>query len=390
MTAALTWLLGRMPVGWLQLTHNKGRLASAIAGVGFANLLVFVQLGIMGSMNTAIRAGYALFDAQIMISAEDANSLTEGSNLARQWMLTALAQPGVVDGAALYLGNVQFRHQSQEFTFRVLGLDPEKTGFLAPALHHKARVLTLPDVALIDLRTRGMDPGLLAGVRPQTPLHTEITGHRISFVDSFIGGVGFAEDGYMITSDQTMMRLFPRRHTSAPNHILLKVAAGHPVDQVVAQLREVLPDTLRIRTLDQAADEDVTYQTTERPTGLIFGFGVVMGILVGIVIVYQVLSTDVADHLSEYATFKAMGYGPGFFLGIIFEQATILALLGFVPGSLLAWGAQNLMRGATSLPIHMVPSTTVLVFLGTLVACGLSGAVATRRLNAADPADLFR
>ena len=54
--------------------------------------------------------------------------------------------------------------------------------------------------------------------------------------------------------------------------------------------------------------------------------------LVGLVIVYQVLSTDVADHLREYATFKAMGYPHRFFLGIVFEEALILGVIGFVPG----------------------------------------------------------
>jgi putative ABC transport system permease protein len=65
---------------------------------------------------------------------------------------------------------------------------------------------------------------------------------------------------------------------------------------------------------------------------VIFGFGVLIGVLVGLVIVYQVLSADVADHMREYATFKAMGYGPRFFLGIVLEEALVLGVLGFLPG----------------------------------------------------------
>ncbi len=80
----------------------------------------------------------------------------------------------------------------------------------------------------------------------------------------------------------------------------------------------------------QAAD--LSYQTTQRPTGVIFGFGVAMGVLVGLVIVYQVLSTDVADHLREYATFKAMGYPHRFFLSIVFEEAAILGAIALSLG----------------------------------------------------------
>jgi putative ABC transport system permease protein len=114
-----------------------------------------------------------------------------------------------------------------------------------------------------------------------------------------------------------------------------------------------------------------------------------MGILVGLVIVYQVLSTDVADHLREYATFKAMGYGQPFFLGIIFEEAVVLAVFGFIPGLIVSMGLYAGLVAVTGLPVAMDVPRAILVFLGTLAACTLSGAIATRRLANADPADLF-
>ncbi|MDK3073679.1 FtsX-like permease family protein [Sedimentitalea sp. JM2-8] len=389
MTALLARLLGRMPVGWLQLTHNYGRLASAVAGVAFANVLVFVQLGIMGSMNTATRDTYKMLNADIILSAKDANTISEGSNVPRQWMFRAMSDPGVADATPLYMGSVQWKQNGNDTKLQLLAMDPVKTGFFSPQVRHKIVSLTLPDVAMIDLKTRQIDQQVLAGIRPHSPLTTEIMGHTISFADTFTGGVGFSADGYVLTSDQTFLRLFPQRQSGAPNHILLKLAPGHDAAAVIDRLRADLPSDLRIRTIAQAADDDVVFSTTKRPTGIIFGFGVLMGVLVGIVIVYQVLSTDVADHLKEYATFKAMGYAPGFFLGIIFEEAMILALLGFVPGSLVSWGVHSLLRTATGLPINMDGTVVFLVFLGTLAACAVSGAVATRRLNAADPADLF-
>ena len=133
----------------------------------------------------------------------------------------------------------------------------------------------------------------------------------------------------------------------------------------------------------------MSYQQTKRPTGIIFGFGVIIGVLVGIVIVYQVLSTDVADHLSEYATFKAMGYSQRFFLSIVLEEALILGVLGFIPGFAVASLLLAGMARATTLPLAMTAGMAVIVFFGTVIACTLSGAFATRRLAGADPADLF-
>ena len=125
---------------------------------------------------------------------------------------------------------------------------------------------------------------------------------------------------------------------------------------------------------------------------MIFGFGgLLIGVLVGLVIVYQVLSADVADHLREYATFKAMGYGPRFFLGIVLEEALVLGIFGFVAGCFLIGTAILTVMGAvtTALPLGMTPGMAVTVFLGTVVFSALSGVIATRRLAAADPADLF-
>ena len=114
-----------------------------------------------------------------------------------------------------------------------------------------------------------------------------------------------------------------------------------------------------------------------------------MGMLVGIVIVYQVLSTDVADHLREYATLKVAGYPHRFFIGIVLEEALILAVLGFLPGIVIASGFYAALNAATGLPLVMTWQVAVAVLAGTIAACALSGTIATRRLAAADPADLF-
>lgn len=389
MTALLQRLLGRLPLGWMQLTHNPGRLAAALAGVAFAQVLVFVQLGIMGSMNSSIIKSYDLFNADIMISAEDANTLTEGGNVARQWLFQALADPGVARGTGLFLSNARWEREGDQTTFQVYALQPEYLDFLSGDISRNARAIALPNVAIIDQQTRGLDPDLIAGIRPQSPLVTEVNGQQLAFANTFQGGVSFSADGYMVTSEQTFLRLFPARTSGAPNHVLLNVAAGHQTDAVVARLKAELPETLQIRTIADAASEDLRFQTTERPTGLIFGFGVVMGIIVGIVIVYQVLSSDVADHLREYATLKAVGYGPEYFLGVVFEEAVILAVLGFIPGFMISLGLYALLVALTGLPVAMTPALAIAVLLGSLAACTVSGAIATRKLNAAEPADLF-
>lgn len=390
MSRLLQALFGRLPIGWLQLTHSRTRFAAALAGVAFANVLVFVQLGIMNSMAVATLRPYQFFQADIMISASDSNALTEGGNVARQWMLQALADPQVSSGMGLFIANVTWQRLPATIGLTTFGIDPAQPAFLAPDLAGRTGPLQLQMAGLVDRFARGLPRDEAAAIRPQTPLSFESSGKTLTLYDTFAGGGGFGGDGYMIVSDQTFLSLFPSRSSAAPDHILLRTVPGADTEAVAARLRDLISDkSLRIRSYARAAQDELTYQQTKRPTGLIFGFGVVIGVLVGLVIVYQVLSTDVADHLREYATFKAMGYGPRFFLGVVFEEAPILGILGFLPGLAVGTAILTFMGKMTTLPLAMTPAMAIGVFLGTIVFSTLSGAIATRRLAAADPADLF-
>ncbi len=390
MSRLLQAIFGRLPIGWLQLTHNRTRFAAALAGVAFANVLVFVQLGIMASMGAATLRPYDFFRADIMISAGDANAMADGGNVARQWLLQAMADPDVTDGMGLFLANVAWDRGEKDISLSTFGIDPVKPGFLNPALAEDMSLLAVQDAAILDRLARGLAREEAAAIRPQTPLSFEAAGRTLTAYATFAGGGGFGGDGYMLVSDQTFLSLFPARSSAAPDHILLALRPGADVDAAVARLKTLISDpSLRIRSFAAAAEEDLRYQQTRRPTGIIFGFGVLIGVLVGLVIVYQVLSTDVADHLREYATFKAMGYGPGFFLGVVFEEALVLGIMGFIPGLIIGTAILTLMGKITTLPLAMTPSMAISVFVGTVLFSALSGAIATRRLAAADPADLF-
>ena len=158
MTRLLQRLFGRLPIGWLQLTHKRGRFAAALAGVAFANVLVFVQLGLMNSMATATLKPYGFFQADIMISAADANALSEGGNVARQWLLQALADPDVADGMGLFVGNVPWDRGGTSISFTIFGIDPARPGFVAPGLSDDLDLLQVQGAVILDRLARGLPP----------------------------------------------------------------------------------------------------------------------------------------------------------------------------------------------------------------------------------------
>ncbi|TDT77456.1 putative ABC transport system permease protein [Litoreibacter halocynthiae] len=391
MSRLLTYLFGRLPIGWLQLSHNKARLVAAVSGVSFATLLVFMQLGIMGALNSSTVAPYGLLNADIVISSEEGNTLTDAGEIARARMFQALGVPGVADATPLYIGNLPFTlDDGSTVSLLSFGFDVSQPEFVSPSIAASFGSLTIENTVILDRDTRGMPASVIDTLMAGGRYAFEANGNTLVAVGTMNVGGGFLADGMLAMSDQTFLRSFPARTSSAPNHILLNVDDGVSVDTVVERLRDALPSAnVKVLTADASAQADLDFMSSERPTGIIFGFGVFMGILVGLVIVYQVLSTDVADHLGEYATFKAMGYGQPFFLGIVFEEAIVLAVFGFIPGLIVSIGLYAGLRAVTGLPVEMDASRAILVFLGTLTACTISGAIATRRLAAADPADLF-
>jgi len=391
MTELLAKLLGRLPIGWLQLVHNKTRLAAAVAGVSFASVLVLMQLGFLGALVGSIRLPYDQMNADILISASDMNTLADGSPLPRQRMFEALSVEGVARATPLYYGKIEWKQSDGTIrNLDVFGIDPSSETIRNPAIDARLADIARADVALIDAKTRNAPDGLFAQIANGQPYRFEVKGRTLTVVGTFEIGGGFTADGYLVISDQTFLRLFPQRVAGAPNHILVGLAPGADVRSTIERLRAVLPAyDSSVRTVAEAFDNDQAFQTTQRPVGLVFGFGIVIGVLVGIIIVYQVLSTDVAEHLKEYATFKAIGYPQRFFLGIVFEEALILAALGFIPGFVVSLGLYALIATVTGLPLAMTGARAVFVLIGVLGMCLLSGAIATRKLARANPADLF-
>jgi putative ABC transport system permease protein len=387
----LTRLFGRLPIGWLQLSHNKGRLFAAVAGVAFANLLVFMQLGIMGALNGSTVAPYSIIEADIILSSQEGNTLTDSEHIARVWMWQALGVAGVAEVSPLYIGNLPFTlADGSSVSLLVFGVNTTQPDFVSETVAPMLSQLLLVNTALLDAGTRGIPAAVFDQLKAGQPFSFEASGETLTAVGTMNIGGGFLADGMMMMSDQTFLRFFPARSSAAPDHILIRVADGVSAETVAARLADVLPAlSVRVQTNEAAQAADLSFMSSERPTGIIFGFGVFMGILVGLVIVYQVLSTDVADHLREYATFKAMGYGQPFFLGIIFEEAIVLAVFGFIPGFFASMALYAGLGAVTGLPVTMEASRAILVLFGTLAACSVSGAIATRRLTKADPADLF-
>ena len=381
----------RTPLGWLQLSHDKGRLRVALAGIAFADVLMFMQLGFMNALyDSNTRVDRAML-ADVIIYSPKALNLQNLSTFSRRRLLQAIDIPGVQTASGLYINSLTWKNPQTRLsaTVQVLGFDPDLPAFNLPEVNQQLAKIKLPDVVLFDRGARGKYAETIAKVDRGETVTTEVDNRTMEIGGLFRLGASFGADASLMTSDQTFLRLFPRRNAASISLGLIRLKPGYNPQQVAAALKSHLPDDVRVLTAQEFIQFEENYWRNASPVGFIFGLGTVMAFVVGVVIVYQVLSTDVNAHLKEYATFKAMGYNNSYLLGVVFEEAIILAFLGFIPGFLWPNILYVLAANATTLPIYMTFSRAMLVLTLTVLMCMLSGAVATRKLQSADPADMF-
>ncbi|MGF1513483.1 MAG: ABC transporter permease DevC [Elainellaceae cyanobacterium] len=390
-TRLIKTLQQRTPLGLLQLKHDPLRLLTAIAGITFADILIFMQLGFADALYTTNTQYPRSLQADLVLISTQAKNFNQLRTFPRRRLYQAQDVPGVASTDALYVGSAEWRNPQtrEETSMMVLGQNPERAAFALPEVNQQLDAIYLPDAVLFDQASRGDYDAVVASVEQGERVTTEIGLRTIAVAGLFEVGASFADDGALITSDQNFLRLFPRRSAGAVSLGLVRLEPEADPEQVSAALRARLPEDVQVMTHDAYVAFELNDIKSASPIGFVFGLGTAMGFIVGVVIVYQVLSTDVNSHLAEYATFKAMGYRNRYLLGVVFEEALILSLLGFLPGIAIALGAYQLTAAATALPIAMPLSRALLVFLLTLLMCGGSGAIATRRLQAADPADIF-
>ncbi len=381
----------RTPLGWLQLKKSKSRLMVAIAGIAFADLLMFAQLGIQAALfdsNTALNRG---MDADIIIGSTQYRDLSLANTIPRRRLYQIKDIPGVQSAEPLYVATVVWKNpQTRRKTqLMLVGQSLDRPALTFDEVNQNLDKLKQPDTFLFDRSSRGTYADVVAKVSAGQSVKTEIQRRTIEVTGLFSLGASFATDGTLIASAETFLRFFPERSAGQITLGLIKVKPGVDPDLVLAQIKAILPPDTMASTKQQYVDDEQAYWQQSTPIGLIFTFGTIMSFVVGMVIVFQILSTDVNEHMSEYATFKAMGYRDRYLLAIVLEQSLILATLGFIPGLALALGQYTLIRNLGALPIAMTVGRLVLVFSLTVAMCVVSGAITTRRLQSADPADNF-
>jgi putative ABC transport system permease protein len=382
----------KIPLAWLQLSREKSRLLVAIAGIAFADILMFMQLGFRDALFESSTRLHQSLTGDIVLISPRSQALMSMQSFSRRRLYQTLAVPEVasVSPVSVAIGTWRNPLNKSDRAILVVGVDPTKLSFNLPEVQGNLDEIKSLDRVLFDRDSRPEFGPVAEWFNAGQVVETEVGGRRIQVRGLFSIGASFGADGSLITSELTFLRLFKRRQISEVDIGLIHLQPGANVEGAIAAIQSRLPKDVLILSHPEFIQREQAYWQTRTPIGYVFTLGTIMGFMVGIAIVYQILYTDVASHLPEYATLKAMGYADWYFVGVVLQESVILAILGYVPAVAIAhFLLYALTRNATRLPIAMTPERAVLVLLLTLIMCALSGAIALRKLRDADPADIF-
>jgi putative ABC transport system permease protein len=384
-------VLRRTPLAWRQAIHRPMRLAAAIAGVSFANVLVFFQLGLSGGLYDSQKRPIQRINGQLVMVSGRYLYLGEQLNFPRARLTQALGVEGVDAVTPLYIGLTEWlnRDTRQQKQALIFGITPENPGLRIPELAANPLALQRSDSLLFDTRSKRNAGPVAEVVRRDGRYETELRGVRAVITGLFTLGVTFAADINLITSNTNFKNYFPDQSSDDIQMGVIQLQPGVDPQRVKATLDSFLDPSVKVFSIAELEATEVSYWRRNTSFGIIFGLGVLVGLVVGGIIVYQILYSDVSDHLSEYATLKAIGYDDGFVVAIILQESLILALLAFGPSFLLSLGLYGFLARSTSLMVAMTAQRAVLVFLFTLAMCGASGWLATAKLRHLDPAEIF-
>ena len=373
------------------LTRQPVRLFVALAGISFAGILMFMQLGFRDGLFDASVTVHRLFDSDLVLISPRSASSVRMAGFPRRRLIQTLADPSVEGVTPVHWGLMLWRNPEtrRNLAILALGFNPDDPFFLDPGLAEQTGVLKQKGRILFDRLSRPEFGPIADWYNDGKVVETEIAGNRVRVEGLVSLGTSFGADGNLLTSTETFLDLMPQKSPGGIEVGLIRLQPGTDPDLAVERLQQRLPDDVTVLTKQGFIDFEQNYWKSSTSIGFIFTLGAAMGFVVGCVIVYQVLYTDVSDHLPEYATLMAMGYRVSHLLGVVMREGFYLAALGYVPAYIAGQGLYWFVRDATKLPVGIDPARAITVLVMILVMCMLSSLLAMRRLIDADPAEIF-
>ncbi|MBU7584511.1 MAG: FtsX-like permease family protein [Nostoc sp. TH1S01] len=390
-------MIFNISLAWLQLARQNVRFFVALTGIAFITVLLFVQVGFQDALYTSATQLHNNLKGDLFIISTQYQSLTFNESFPRSYLYQVLGCDDIESVSPLYMQFAKLKNSTNglKFPIYVLGFDPDRAIFKLPSIQEKSNLLQLPNTVLFDSKSRSQFGPISQEFEQGNPVVLEIfnytssIGYKVKVGGLFSLGPSFAVDGNLIVSASTFFQIFQGRSPQNVDIGVINLKPSTNLQQVLATLSATLPKDVIVVTRQEFINLEKNYWTLRAPVGFVFQLMVTMVFIVGVVVVYQILYSNIASHLAEYATLKAMGFKNKYLLIVVFEQALILASFGYIPGFTLSLGLYDLAQSSTNLPLSMSIDKAAIVLLFIILMCLASGFISTIKLRNVDPVNFF-
>jgi len=386
-----------IPLPWLQLIKQKVRFFVALAGIAFISVLMFMQIGFQDALYSSATQVHKHLRGDLFLISSQYKSLTSTQSFPRSRLYQILGFNGIESVEPLYVQFAKLKNpiNGRKYPIYILGFYPVKSIFTLPEVDQDFQLLKIPDQVFFDRAARPEFGPIAEYFQKNQPIGMEIfsylgtIGYKVKVSGLFTLGPSFGVDGNLIVSSSTFFKIFPEHRSNQIDIGLIHLKPNVNPQTILTTLSNSLPKDVTVMTRQEFIDFEKSYWTLRTPIGFVFNLMVMMGFVVGVIVVYQILYSNISTHFVQFATLKAMGFRNKYLLNVVFQQAIILAVLGFIPGFAISLGLYDIAKDATKLPIVMDLSKGLLVFTSVIIMCLTSGFFSTNKLRKVDPAEIF-
>jgi putative ABC transport system permease protein len=364
------------------LIFARPRFIAATAGVAVAVVIIFVEMGMLFAvLDSQARLGTIVRADLVAINVARTN-LHKWNRMDTVRLNEIAATDGVERAVPIYQGTATLRDRSDNRVHRivVIAFPPNDLPLAIGDPATISRLLRVPDNVLYDRLSRPIFGTVTAGK------DIEIDGVQVRLAGYVEIGPDVVNDGTLVMSEGTWLQ-----HADGDTPIMaaIHLQPGADLEAVRRRILAVVPPDVVVLTPAEVRNREFAFTLKSAPIGILFGVGMMAGLVVGLVTCYQILFNEIVDRMRQYATLKAMGFGDGFLRSIVIEQGIVLSCAGFPLGAALALGANAYLERQTFLAVDFGPLSLLMVFLLTVAICVIGSLIAVRQLTHVDVAALY-
>lgn len=388
-------VLFKSSIAWRNLFERRDQFLTALMAIAFVVFLMFSQLSFRYAVSSTSAAFIRELDADLIMVHRNRRVSHLEITFDQSCLYQARGMAAVKNAYPLYitLGSWRALNAREERPIRIFAFNPEYPVFLTPEIKRAQLGLKTSYTTLADSRSKAVYGSLNSGIQ------AELSGRSVLITDTFPLGSNFVAEGNLIMGDQTFFNLFVSQPSGIAGNIraspqqvdlgLIKLKSNADIEQVVQALNQELPTDVIVKTKQRLLEEEAKFWIRSTAIGFIFEMGTGLAFVVGIVMVYNVIYTNIDENVPQYGTLRAIGYPRLYLIQVVFLQSMMVAIAGFIPGFWLSVLLCRLISNATGLVLSISSNTVHLVFLLTMSMCLISGFLASQKLRRLDPADVY-